>query len=444
MEVEIESSNKDSSAIIKSLLASLINEIPVNGLKDLSKTKEYYYNNNTSNKINIKSPSINYKETVIINDTIKSEILAIKNKKQFKGNLCGFHALFNINNFCKYYLSSDDKEKEYYLSNLNNDIAFYKFHSEMVNYLLSLKNIVPEYLEEDLLEYGPLEKEYVLPIINKHSDFEFIRKNNSIDFMQVFFAGGNIVIHNNKELVDLQNKIEAFKTNSNKQMLIVFLGIINHWTALVITKNYNLNKESLDSPFNYFFLESIGLNPFPFNSENEVSSAIEDFDNSNLQIGIKPMEDFFKKMFCMWMHDTKIILKLFVLLMTTNYDIKEFYIESNLRRFVDFILKGNLKHKTLEDINSLVKFIFDKVHPHVIEKETLVIIEEFNFNVSKIKIYNKKLYDDLHVVFKLNDLLYDNFNKFRNKVEDKNDSHWALLKFFNLIKMLEGYFRSCE
>lgn len=221
---------------------------------------------------------------------------------------------------------------------------------------------------------------------------------------------------------------------------MIVLGIINHWTALVIKKDTS----KLKLKYEFFFLESLGMEPFKVLNAEEVRSFIEEFDKKNISIGIKGMEKFYKDMFFMWFHDCKEVLELFVLLMNTDYDVKEFYLENNIARLVDTILDSKIGHETLEDSEKLLKLLFDKLQPIVIREETLDLIEKFNFDIRKIKAYNASLYKKLWVLFEENSKMYKNFDKHRSQIKDENYSHWTLLEHFNIIETMRGLFASCE
>lgn len=241
-------------------------------------------------------------------------------------------------------------------------------------------------------------------------------------------------------MVAIQNEIDEFKNNSKLNFLVVVLGIINHWTALVIKKD----STKMNLKYEYFFLESLGMEPFKFSNAEEVRNYIEDFDMKNKSIGIKGMEKFYKDMFFMWFHDCKEVLELFVLLMITNYDVKEFYLENNIARLVNTVLDAKIGHETVEDSGKLLKLLFDKLQPIVIREETLGLIEKFDFDIKKIKAYNAGLYKKLWVLFEENGKMYKNFDKHRNQIKDENYSHWTLLEHFNIIETMKGLFTSCE
>lgn len=224
-------------------------------------------------------------------------------------------------------------------------------------------------------------------------------------------------------------------------MLVVVLGIINHWTALVITKD----STNISSRYNFFFLESLGMDPFHFTNIEDVRSFIEEFDLKNKSIGIKGMEKFYKDMFFMWFHDCKEVLNLFVLLVFKDgYNIKEFYLENNITRLVDTVLESNIGHETVEDSEKLIKLLFDKLQPMVIREETIGLIEKFKFDLRGVKAFNLPLYKKLWVLFELNEKMYLNFDKHRDKIKDENWSHWTILEHFNIIQTMRGLFLSCE
>jgi hypothetical protein len=186
------------------------------------------------------------------------------------------------------------------------------------------------------------------------------------------------------------------------------------------------------------------MRPFDFESPEEVKDFIEDFDNKNKSIGIKGMEKFYKDMFFMWFHDCKEVLNLFVKIMWfDSYDLKEFYLENNIRRLVYTVLDSKIGYDSVEDCEKLLKLLFDKLQPMVIKEETLGLIEKFNFDIKRIQLYNKVLFDKLLILFDLNEKMYINFDKHRKQIKDENYSHWTLLEHFNIIQTMRGLFASC-
>lgn len=154
--VDISDKSKESVKISNMILNELFNDYAVNSVKDITKEDHYFsYDSNSE-------PYLNN----VFREKIQDNYVdSIKNYHQMKGSLCGFHSLFNISNFCQYLLAEDNDTKRFFLQTMNSGMQFYKFHQNVVKFLLN-SGEVPEYMIEDLVSYGPLEREYIDPVIS--------------------------------------------------------------------------------------------------------------------------------------------------------------------------------------------------------------------------------------------------------------------------------------
>lgn len=128
-EIELKMINND----LKSLFDGI--------LDDIFYTKESITNN--PDKININGIHL------IISDTLsdenhfkkskifgKANLIFVKNCVQLKGALCGFHTLFNLENFIKFYIEFNNYQQDMLEDNLKKDLIIKK----MLYYLNKMKN----------------------------------------------------------------------------------------------------------------------------------------------------------------------------------------------------------------------------------------------------------------------------------------------------------------
>ena len=173
-------------------------------------------------------------------------------------NICGFHALFNIYYFLKYLTSKDNISKDMNLFYLKNAWSFWSFYKESINFLLN--NLPLEIkAKESLIKGGPLERYqfiYLLKEFPKIKDlFNDINNNYIISFTK-FLYGFGIFNGTIEEAIDFQEKIDKFMEENTKEkekekILIILLGIVNHWNILMLHKNKNT-----DNKINIYFLDS--------------------------------------------------------------------------------------------------------------------------------------------------------------------------------------------
>lgn len=154
--VDISDKSKESVKISTMILNELFNDYGVNSVKDINKDNSYFSYGS------LHEP---YLTSVFKQKIEENYVDSIKNYRQMKGSLCGFHALFNISNFCQYLIAENKYAKRFYLQTMNSGMQFYKFHQNVVKFLLNSGD-VPEYMVEDLVNYGPLEREYIDPVIS--------------------------------------------------------------------------------------------------------------------------------------------------------------------------------------------------------------------------------------------------------------------------------------
>ena len=256
-----------------------------NEFNEISSIKEKEINVDESKQILIKIINEIITGNFTSKENIKDEFSLIStNYFDFKqyytynqniGSLCGFHSLFNIYYFLQYlFLTESGTSKtnyNYYLYNLKNAWSFWSFYKESINYLLSnlpLENKA----RESLLKNGPLERYqfvYLLKEFPKIRElFNDLDDKYIIDFTK-FLYGFGIFNGTIDEAIDFQSKMDNFMKDESKdkeKVLIILLGIVNHWNILILHKN-------IENKINIYFLDS--------RNSPEIFDSFEFFENEN-------------------------------------------------------------------------------------------------------------------------------------------------------------------
>ena len=196
------------------------------------------------------------------------------------GYLCGFHSLFNIYYFLQYLTSKEINQKKLALFNLKNAWNFWSFYKESINFLLT--NLKLElYAEKSLKNEGPLERYQFVYLLNEFPKMKILFNNLKINYdisFTKFLFGFGIFNGTIEEGIDFQNKIDKFIDNSDQnkeKILIILLGIVNHWNILILHKNLQqkIDIYLLDSRNSPEMFNSIEL--YNDNNEKENQEKIE-------------------------------------------------------------------------------------------------------------------------------------------------------------------------
>ena len=158
------------------------------------------------------------------------------------GYLCGFHSLFNIYYFLQYLTSKEINQKNIALFNLKNAWNFWSFYKESINYLLTNLKL-ESYAEKSLKNEGPLERYQFVYLLEEFPKMKILFNNLKVNYdisFTKFLYGFGIFNGTIEEGIDFQNKIDKFLENrsqNKEKILIILLGIVNHWNILILHKN---------------------------------------------------------------------------------------------------------------------------------------------------------------------------------------------------------------
>ena len=392
------------------------------------------------------SSTKNVDDTYTIINTKYYQIKQYYTYKQNKGNLCGFHSLFNIYYFLQYLTAEEnDTNKNLYLFNLKNSWSFWSFYKETNNFLL---NNMPLELKakESLIKGGPLERYqfiYLLkefPIIKNL--FNKISNNNYILSFTKFLYGFGIFNGTTDEALDFQEKIDNFimeeKNNNKEKILIVLLGIVNHWNILILHKNK-------DNKNNIYFLDSRNY-PEIFDPFDLFDEGFTEDNNSLIQ---KMKESFIAKeknrrnnnipywsMTCLkdWYNSMNQSIIIIFKILTKKLNLINYLIQNKINiLFNTFFEKTNIdlnnKKSDLneDDIIKIWKWIKEDYHPAIFNDNILSDIK-----LSKIKQKEARLINWIYIM----NIFLNKENKNKETNEDKKD---LVMRYIKLIDELKLY-----
>jgi len=368
------------------------------------------------------------------------------------GFLCGFHSLFNIYYFLQYLSSKEELQKNKALFNLKNAWSFWSFYKESLNFLLTNLKLEPNAIKS-LKNEGPLERYQFVYLLNEFPKmkilFNELKTNYDISLTK-FLYGFGIFNGTFEESIDFQQKIDEFLDVNNTQkekILIIILGIVNHWNILILHKNKQneIDIYLLDSRNSPELFNSIDLyDDINNKKENEVkienmkeiymkNILAKKFKNKKItQWYINCWKDWYDSM-------NKSIIIIFKIL-SKKLNLINYIIDNKINLLINsFISKTNIDiinigidNKLNEDLDKnkdlILKWIKEDYHPAVFNDELLYDIKKVNFIIKEQKFISwvklMKIY------------LYAQKD---NKKLDENDKS-IVLRYLKYINEVEKYF----
>ena len=393
-EVENRKNNKETQEI----LFKLINQIIIGTFTSYEEEKRNFALINTK--------YFNFKQYFTYNQNI--------------GFLCGFHSLFNIYYFLQYLSSKEEIQKNRALFNLKNAWSFWSFYKESLNFLLTNLKLEPNAVKS-LKNEGPLERYQFVYLLNEFPKmkilFNELKTNYDISLTK-FLYGFGIFNGTFEESIDFQQKIDEFLDVNNIQkekILIILLGIVNHWNILILHKN---KQNELD----IYLLDSRN-SPELFNSND----LYDDINNKKEnEVKIENMKEIYMK---------NILAKKFKNKQITQWYItcwKDWYDSMNKSIIIIFKIlskKLNLINYIIDNkINLLINSFISKTNIDIIK---LVIDNKLNEDLDKNKdLILKWIKEDYHPAVFNDELLYD-IKKVNFIIKEK--------KFISWVKLMKIY-----
>ena len=361
------SQNEINDTNLKSVLFNLINDII---------TGNFISSSNISNTYSlINTKYYQFKQYYTYNQNI--------------GSLCGFHSLFNIYYFLQYLTTEENNQnKSYYLYNLRNAWSFWSFYKESINYLLNNLPLEPK-AKESLVKGGPLERYQFIYLLKEFpkikSLFNNISDNYTISFTK-FLYGFGIFNGTMDEAMDFQEKFNIFmdvKNNNKEKILIVLLGIVNHWNILILHKNkenemsiYFLDSRNYPEIFEPFELFDGGFNE---DNNTEIKNMKDNFITREINKKNKKKSDWCITCLKDWYNSMNISMIIIFKLLSKKLNLLNYIIENKIKLLLNsFIDKTNIDLKNVKndvnenDKNKIWKWIKEDYHPAYFNDNILI------------------------------------------------------------------------
>ena len=343
-------------------------------------------------------------------------------------------------------------QKNSALFNLKNAWSFWSFYKESLNFLLTNLEL-ESYAIKSLKNEGPLERYQFVYLLNEFPKmkilFNELKENYDISFTK-FLYGFGIFNGTFEESIDFQQKIDKFLEDNNTQkekILIILLGIVNHWNILILYKNIKneINIYLLDSRNSPELFDSFDLyDDINNNKENEIkienmkelymkNILDKKLKNKNItQWYISCWKDWYESM-------NKSIIIIFRIL-TKKLNLINYIIDNKINLLINsFISKTNialnkfgndneLNDEYINNKNSILKWIKEDYHPAVFNDELLFDIKKSNFIIKEKKF----------IIW--SNLMKEYLNKEKDNKELNEDDKNIILRYINYLNEIEKYF----
>jgi len=291
------------------------------------------------------------------------------------GNLCGFYSLFNLYNFILYLKTKEIK----YLNILKSPFDFFVFYKEILNFIFT--NLKLEIsAKKNLKESGCLERFQFDFILNNYPNILNLFSNDNQKFYikyTKFFFGFNHFNGTSKEANHLQMEINNFLHNNKTtyNILIILLGIVNHWNILILKKNNRKNK------IKKYLLDSRNM-PEIFkiniNDDNEIQNLVNELINRNLSYNRKQPSYAWTTFIKQWIIDMNNSLNIISDILNNKYTIYELILNHMINEFCEIFFQYK---------NNIENFISVQYHPQYFKDEILKFLNEFKY-INKINSLN--------------------------------------------------------
>ena len=325
------------------------------------------------------------------------------------GYLCGFHSLFNIYYFLQYLTSKEQNKKNIALFNLKNAWCFWSFYKESINFLISNLQL-ESYAIDSLKNEGPLERYQFTYLLGEFPKikrlFNELKENFDISFTKFLFGFG-IFNGTIEEGIDFQKKINKFleiDKNNKSKILIILLGIVNHWNVLILHKNsqnkidiYLLDSRNTPEMFNSIDLyDDLNNND---NTKEQIDKIKALYINNllNNKLKNKTVTKWYITCWKDWYDSMNKSLLLIFKILLKKKNLLDYIIENKINLLINnFFSKisidsNNFGNDTelnnFDDINKeeIIKWIKEDYHPAVFNEEILNDIKKINYIIKEKK-----------------------------------------------------------
>ena len=321
---------------------------------------------------------------LINNDYIEITLQHIQFKQYYTylqkgGNICGFHALFNLIKFISYIQRGNSR----YLSEMKSPWHFWKCYIYTIKELLLSSLHIEHTGVKSLLNGGPLERYQFNYLLTQHSYFSNIVKD--VTYVKFFYGFNRINGMSFNDIIEFQSNVDVFISSSyTNQYCVVLMGVTNHWTILIVEKTGNDNN---NSKYNYYYLDSRNV-PYVFGMKDKERFIKESIIRSELYCGCKPVEWW---VYCLpiWVDDINRSMNILGKVFTKKVTLYDVYIEQCLKEMIclyeEFVgCELNNVEKGNEELMCKTKEWLEKKYHPVIFKESVVNnVEAFKERVNK-------------------------------------------------------------
>ena len=308
------------------------------------------------------------------------------------------------------YLTAKENDKDIYLLNLKNGWSFWSLYNESLNYLLNNLPLEKK-AKEALIKGGPLERYQFVYLLKEFPKIKKLFNDMSSEYeiaFTKFLYGFGIFNGTIEEAIDFQEKINNFKENNiekKQKILIILLGIVNHWNILILHKN-------IENKINIYFLDSRNnpeiFEPFELFNENgqkeenkEKIEAIKDkFIKEEIDKKPKKVSNWYKLCLKEWYNSMNISMIIILKILKNDLNLLNYIIKNKIMLLINTFID-----KTGIDLSEL--------------KKDINIVD-----------YNKKIWmwikEDFHPAY-FKDYILNDLKKANIKYNEKDFINWIII-----------------
>ena len=290
---------------------------------------------------------------------------------------------------------------------MNNAWCFWSFYKESIDYIIN--NLILEgKAKEYLVKGGPLERYQFIFLLNEFPKMKtlFNRMNNKYEIsFTKFFYGFGIFNGSIDEAIDFQRKINDFMNTENKstkkeKILIILLGVVNHWNILVLHKN-------AENKLDIYFLDSKNspeiFEPFELYDEKEqtedTKAKIRAIKDVYIKKDIKrrrKVTNFYIDITKEWYDSMNKGMIIIFKILKNEMNLLKYYIEKNINNMINcFNEKTNIDLKVVDKeinisdyINKIWNWIKEDYHPAYFKDNILNELKKANIKYKEINFIN--------------------------------------------------------
>lgn len=115
--------------------------------------------------------------------------------------------------------------------------------------------------------------------------------------MRVEYSFGQVVASRDR-LEDNEAKIQKFRQSKGEAILVMLLGVVNHWITLVLHKD-------AQSVMNFYLLDSSNIKHLDKEESELIGCVMESRVWKKMRLGLKPMKKFMVKMSVHCLYDQR-------------------------------------------------------------------------------------------------------------------------------------------